>query len=417
MFVAWRAPERWPFLLIPLWLFLRMALNAIDGMLAREFGQKSRLGAYLNELGDVVSDAALYLPFALLPPFAALWIGIVIVLAVISEFAGVLGPAVGASRRYDGPMGKSDRAFVFGALGLVDRRRRARFRTGSRRDAAARRALVLTIVNRVRAGLRETGTACRDRSVRRQPRHALRPRCHRRSGRNGAAHLPDLRPRVYFANHASHGDFVLIWTCCRPTCASADAAGRRRRLLADGDACAATSARASSARCWSNAIAETRTDDPIQQMATALDEGDSLILFPEGTRNLTDVSLLPFKSGLYRLACACPDVEMVPVWIENLNRVMPKGELIPVPLLCTRVVRHAGPAARDEEKTAIVPRAQRARAPGARPREHAAHDRAAADGLAVRRRSACVLVVASLVGYGARTRRSPSGRRTRWSTT
>jgi CDP-diacylglycerol--glycerol-3-phosphate 3-phosphatidyltransferase len=118
VFIARRAPERWPFLLLPLWMFLRMALNAIDGMLAREFGQKSRVGAYLNELTDVVSDAALYLPFAFLQPFSPLWTGIVIVLAVISEFAGVLGPAVGASRRYDGPMGKSDRAFVFGALGL-----------------------------------------------------------------------------------------------------------------------------------------------------------------------------------------------------------------------------------------------------------------------------------------------------------
>jgi CDP-diacylglycerol--glycerol-3-phosphate 3-phosphatidyltransferase len=117
-FIAGRAPERWPFLLLPLWMFLRMALNAIDGMLAREFGQKSRLGAYLNELTDVVSDSALYLPFAFTPPFSPLWTGIVIVLAVLSEFAGVLGPAVGASRRYDGPMGKSDRAFVFGALGL-----------------------------------------------------------------------------------------------------------------------------------------------------------------------------------------------------------------------------------------------------------------------------------------------------------
>ena len=69
-FVALRAPERWPFLLIPVWMFVRMAFNAIDGMLAREFGQKSRLGAYLNELTDVVSDAALYLPFAFVAPFS-----------------------------------------------------------------------------------------------------------------------------------------------------------------------------------------------------------------------------------------------------------------------------------------------------------------------------------------------------------
>jgi CDP-diacylglycerol--glycerol-3-phosphate 3-phosphatidyltransferase len=95
-----------------------MALNAIDGMLAREFRQQSRLGAYLNELGDVVSDAALYAPFALVPPFGAAATGIVVVLAVLTEFVGVLGPAVGASRRYDGPLGKSDRALLAGALGL-----------------------------------------------------------------------------------------------------------------------------------------------------------------------------------------------------------------------------------------------------------------------------------------------------------
>ncbi|MBS0426177.1 MAG: CDP-alcohol phosphatidyltransferase family protein [Proteobacteria bacterium] len=112
------APGRWAFALVPLWMFLRMAFNAIDGMLAREHGQKSTLGAFLNELTDVLSDAALYAPFALVAPFSGFWVGAVIVLAGLSEFAGALGPTVGASRRYDGPMGKSDRAFVFGALGL-----------------------------------------------------------------------------------------------------------------------------------------------------------------------------------------------------------------------------------------------------------------------------------------------------------
>lgn len=106
------------YLALPIWLFLRMALNAIDGMLAREHGQKSTLGAYLNELTDVISDAALYLPFAFVAPFGAVSVGLVIWLAAVSEMAGALGPMVGASRRYEGPMGKSDRAFVFGALGL-----------------------------------------------------------------------------------------------------------------------------------------------------------------------------------------------------------------------------------------------------------------------------------------------------------
>ena len=108
---------RW-YALVAVWMLLRMALNAIDGMLAREFGQKSRLGAYLNELTDVVSDAALYLPFARGAPISGVSIGFVIVLAALSEMAGVVAAVTGASRRYDGPMGKSDRAFVFGVLAL-----------------------------------------------------------------------------------------------------------------------------------------------------------------------------------------------------------------------------------------------------------------------------------------------------------
>src|SRR5262249_30358234 len=91
-------------ILLPVVLFVRMALNAIDGMLAREFGQKTALGAYLNELTDVVSDSVLYLPFAWIAPFDPVWIGAVMVLAVISEMAGVLGIVSGGSRRYDGPM-------------------------------------------------------------------------------------------------------------------------------------------------------------------------------------------------------------------------------------------------------------------------------------------------------------------------
>ena len=106
------------FLLLPLWMFLRMALNAVDGMLAREFGHKTPLGAYLNELTDVVSDAALYLPFVLIAPFGWGSVALVIFLSGLSEMAGALGPMVGAERRYDGPMGKSDRAFIFGVLGL-----------------------------------------------------------------------------------------------------------------------------------------------------------------------------------------------------------------------------------------------------------------------------------------------------------
>ncbi len=111
----------WPraLLLLPPALLLRAALNAMDGMLAKEFELKSRLGAILNELGDVFSDAAFYLPLALGWRFSPVLIVLVVVFAVISEMTGVLGLMVGAGRRFDGPMAKRDRALVFGFLSLA----------------------------------------------------------------------------------------------------------------------------------------------------------------------------------------------------------------------------------------------------------------------------------------------------------
>ena len=109
----------WALLLIPPVLFGRMALNAIDGMLAREFDQKSRLGAILNELGDVVSDTALYLPFALIDGISPALVGLVVAISVMTETTGVVAVMIGSLRRYDGPFGKSDRAVFFGALALL----------------------------------------------------------------------------------------------------------------------------------------------------------------------------------------------------------------------------------------------------------------------------------------------------------
>lgn len=109
----------WLWLLLPVWLFLRMALNAIDGMLAREHHQASKLGALLNELGDVIADAGLYLPLALTPAFSVAPVTIFVLLAVLTEMTGVAAIQIGASRRYDGPMGKSDRALLIGAIGFL----------------------------------------------------------------------------------------------------------------------------------------------------------------------------------------------------------------------------------------------------------------------------------------------------------
>lgn len=139
--------------------------------------------------------------------------------------------------------------------------------------------------------------------------------------------------RIFFANHRSHGDFLTLWASLpvqlrkqtRPV-AGADywLANPLRRFIAT--------------EVFRSVLIERqirrKQPNPVELMSAALTAGDSLIVFPEGTRNLGD-DLLPFKSGIYHLAQAFPSVPLVPVWIENLGRVMPKGAFIPVPLLCT----------------------------------------------------------------------------------
>ena len=148
---------------------------------------------------------------------------------------------------------------------------------------------------------------------------------------NWAGCLPDARPRIYFANHRSHGDFILVWTVLP------NWLRRRTRPVAAADYWGGTRLHRFIAERVFHAvlIARDGSGDPVGQLRAALDDGASLIFFPEGTRNMTEGPLLPFKSGLYRLAKERPEIEMVPVWIENLNRVLLKGAMLPVPLLCT----------------------------------------------------------------------------------
>ncbi|RWB54821.1 CDP-alcohol phosphatidyltransferase family protein [Mesorhizobium sp.] len=146
---AWRAP----LFLIPVVLFARMALNAIDGMLAREHGQASTLGMYLNEICDVVSDLALILPFAAFPQFGAWGVVAFAIAAALTEFAGVLGIAAGIGRNYAGPFGKSDRAL---ALGVVAVLAAAGFWPAAIAPfvfPAMATLSLLTAINRIRAGL------------------------------------------------------------------------------------------------------------------------------------------------------------------------------------------------------------------------------------------------------------------------
>ena len=167
---------------------------------------------------------------------------------------------------------------------------------------------------------------------------------------------PTYAQRVYFATHSSNGDFVLIWTVL-PAALRA-----RTRPVAALDYWLKSPLRAFIGREVFNAVLierrpEARTEDPVAQMAAALDEGSSLILFPEGGRNTGEAPLLPFKSGLYHLARLRPNVDLVPVWISNLNHVMPKGKVVPVPLICTLTFGAALRLDPNESKEAFLSRA------------------------------------------------------------
>ncbi|WP_208348533.1 lysophospholipid acyltransferase family protein [Pseudaestuariivita rosea] len=170
---------------------------------------------------------------------------------------------------------------------------------------------------------------------------------------------PVPRQRVYFANHTSNGDFVLIWTVL-PSYLR-----RKTRPVAAADYWLSSKLKTFIGREVFNAVLidrrpDERDHDPMERIIEAVDEGSSLIIFPEGKRNNTDEFLLPFKAGVYNLAQARPDVDLIPVWIENLNSVMPKGEVVPIPLICTVTFGAPIHVQEDEDKDAFLTRARSA---------------------------------------------------------
>jgi 1-acyl-sn-glycerol-3-phosphate acyltransferase len=168
---------------------------------------------------------------------------------------------------------------------------------------------------------------------------------------------PKAEQRIYFANHQSHADLIMIWAALPKELRS------RTRPIAAKDYWTRTPFRQWITTAVFNAIyvARERTDDqdPLQPLYDALESGDSIILFPEGTRGYADEPQ-PFKSGLYNLALKYPDVVLVPAWINNIQRVMPKGEVVPVPVLCSVTFGTPIQLGEGEERRAFLDRARQA---------------------------------------------------------
>jgi len=169
---------------------------------------------------------------------------------------------------------------------------------------------------------------------------------------------PSSAQRIYFANHSSHLDTLALWSALPANLR------RRTRPVAASDYWDRPGVRRYIAVRALNAVFVERTlahrhDDPLAPLVAALEQGDSLIIFPEGTRS-AEPQPGPFKAGLYHLATRFPNVELIPVYLENLHRCMPKGTFFPVPLICT--VRFGVPVQRfeDENKTAFLGRARNA---------------------------------------------------------
>lgn len=169
---------------------------------------------------------------------------------------------------------------------------------------------------------------------------------------------PIPHQRVYYSNHTSNGDMPMIWSVLPP------ALRREVRPVAAADYWLKNKVRAFVGPEVFNCVLIDRrpevNDKPMDKILQALDEGASLIIFPEGNRNMTDADLLPFKAGLYNMGLARPEVDLVPTWVANLNTIMPKGEIIPLPLICTVTFGAPVHVEEGESKDAFLARASKA---------------------------------------------------------
>ena len=315
---------------------LRLLCNLFDGMLAVEFGKGSALGPIWNDLPDRPADVLILAAcgFAGGPSWLPIAGGLAAVGALMTAYVRVLGAAIGARETFAGPMAKQQRmALVTIACALAALESVVGW---------PHRAMAVGRPRRYRRRLRADGGAAPEADRRRLKSQmktqwlgdALAGAARLVSG--AAVRLESPRAlgegqRVYLANHSSHLDFIVLWAALPPELR------RRTRPVAAKDYWEKTALRRYLALEIYRAILIEREhvsahNNPIVQIAEAMGETDSVILFPEGTRGSGE-AMGAFKSGIYHLAHRKPELECVPVYLENLNRVLPKGEFLPLPIL------------------------------------------------------------------------------------
>ena len=343
---------------------LRLLCNLLDGMLAVEEGFKSKTGDLFNDLPDRLADIVIFVgagyaardvPYGVALGWAAA------VLAVFTAYIRVLAGSLKQRQHFIGPMAKQHRMFTLTLATVL-----------ASGEVMAAHATPCHLPRPGRHCGRIGGDGC-------SPHRATRPRAQRRMIAGllaGVCRLitgtmaywrcdPQARgQRIYFGNHSSHLDFVVIWSALpsglRRT--TWPVAGRDywdrgviRRYLAGRVFKAVLIERGAPGAARTRESAQAA----ITQMATAMGTLGSLIVFPEGTRS-TDGEIGPFRSGLYHLSKARPDVELIPVYLQNLNRILPKGELLPVPMLSRVIFGPPLAAIASEDKDVFLARARQA---------------------------------------------------------
>ena len=324
---------------------LRLICNLLDGMVAIEGGRKSKVGAIYNEFPDRIADTLFLVPLGYAAGMP--WLGwACALLAALTAYVRVFGGALGLAQDFSGVMAKQRRmaALTVGLVAQAIASSLHRQRLAAARDSGGHRGRIAGHLRHPHLGDRPTagtgaGTSMTSASAktaatalfRRFLITLVRILVGARSEWLGCTPKPTRR--IYFANHGSHVDTIAVmaalpWQVRRRThpVAARDYWGKTKlhRFIAETVVCAVLIDR--KPKPGSN---------PLEPVERLLEKGQSILIFPEGTRAEGDGEVAEFRSGIFRLAQRFPDIELVPVYLDNLRRILPKGSMLPVPITCT----------------------------------------------------------------------------------